>query len=275
MQNTLSRTRLIGRAGLVALLAAPSLGAQGRWENDGRDRDVSDRDWPIESRRRDDDERRLFTWRGTVDDETRIYIRAARVESEVYSGRTPRRRESIDRDRPLPRRDGTMHIQLVEGRGRVQVLQQPTARNNYTAVVRVKDAQAGADVYRFAAYFDPADQWDRNGRGPVWSEVGGDVRSGDRVLRWSGHVDGTIQMVLRPGSMDYQVLGGERPQNVSTSGVRGIPRGEGQLAVSVNSGRGTVMVVQQPTRFNNYTAIVRVLDGASGYGYYDFDLIWR
>jgi hypothetical protein len=275
MKNTLRRTRLIGRAGLVALLVAPSLGAQGRWERDDRDEERADSRWPIDSRRRDED-RRLFSWRGTVDDDTRIYVRAGRVESEVYSGRTPRRRELIDRDRPLPRRDGTVHIQLVEGRGRVHVIQQPSARNNYTAILRVKDAPAGAATYRFAAYFDAADDWtvDRNGRGPIWSDAGGDVQLGDRVFRWSGNVDGDMQIVLRRGGVGYTVISGEQPREVRSSGGQ-LPRREGQLAVSLYRGRGSVVVMQQPTAYNNYTAIVRIQDRPSGFGSYDFDLIWR
>jgi hypothetical protein len=273
MKNTLSRTRWIGRAGLVALFTAPALGAQDRWED--RDRDPYEMRGPIESRdRRRDEERRLFTWRGTVDDDTRIYIRAGRIESDVVSGRSASRRERVDRDHALPRRDGTVHIQLVEGRGRVHVLQQPSARNNYTAIVRVKDAQAGADTYRFAAFFDPSDDWNRNGGGPIWSDVGGDVRLGDRVFRWSGNVDGDLQIVLRRTGVGYAVISGGQPQVIHSSGGQ-LPRRDGQLAVSLQRGRGSVVVMQQPTSHNNYTAIVRVIDRPSGYGLYDFDLVWR
>ena len=269
---------MIGRAGLVALLTAPTLGAQGRWED--RDQDDSRDGRPVlEARRRNDDrrdaERHLFTWRGSVDDETRIFVRAANIESQVLSGRTSRSRERVDRDHPLPHRDGTVRIQLLEGRGRVHVIQQPAARNGYTAILRVKDAAAGRDMYRFAAYFDPVDDWSRGDRDRVWSNAGGDVSLGQRVFRWTGNVDGDVQIVLRRGSVDYRVLSGEQPSEVRTSGAAQVPRRDGQLGVSLVQGRGTVVVTQQPTSYNNYTTIVRVIDRPSGTDYYDFDLIWR
>jgi len=34
-------------------------------------------------------------------------------------------------------------------------------------------------------------------------------------------------------------------------------------------------VVQQPSSWNNYTAVIRVYDPRSGYGAYSFDLGWR
>jgi hypothetical protein len=247
------------------MLVAPSLGAQDRWEN--RDRDTS-----LDHRRRDDD-RRLFTWRGTVDDDARIYIRAARIESRTISGRAISR-ERVNRDHPLPKRDGTLRIQLVDGRGRVHVLQQPNARNDYTAIVRVKDAGYGADSYRFAAYFDPTDDW-RQGRGSVWGDVGGDVDLGDRVFRWRGQVDGDLRIVVRPEGVGYSVVSGAQPRDVVASGTHRMQRRAGQLAVSQYQGRGSVSIVQQPSARNNYTAIVRVMDRLSGYGYYDFDLFWQ
>ena len=286
MQNTHKSTRLIGRAALVALFVAPVLSAQDRredrdqrgsiesrqrdWEWEVRERESRDR----ESRRRDE-QRRLFTWRGTVDDDTRIHVRAGRVVSQVVSGRSPRRDERIDRDNVLPRHEGTVRVELLEGRGRVHVVQQPSANNNYTAIVRVKDAQSGTSRYRFATYFDPVDDTRRSSRGGVWSDVGGDVRPGDQVFRWSGSVDGDVRITLRRGNVGYEVVSGEQPRVTSSSGGGQVPRRDGRLGVSLRQGRGTVSVIQHPASYNDYTAIVRVVDRPSGFGYYEFDLIWQ
>jgi hypothetical protein len=269
MQNTHSTTQLIGRAVLVALLAAPAVGAQGR--RDDRDRTSS-------SERRNDQERQLFTWRGTVDDDTRIYMRAGNVQSEVVSGSQRRNSGRVNRENPLPQREGMVRIQLIEGRGRVHVLQQPSANNNYTAIVRIKDAQGGAAQYRFAAYFDPVDSYDRrvsrNGR--VWDTVGGDVMSGSPVFRWSGSVDGDVRISVRRGQVGYDVLSGQQPRNVTSRVLTSQqPRQDVALGVSVRQGRGNVIIEQQPTSYNNYTAVIRVRDPQGGYGYYDFDLVWR
>ncbi|HEU4994898.1 MAG TPA: hypothetical protein VFT29_08760 [Gemmatimonadaceae bacterium] len=284
MMNTHGTTQLIGRAVLVALLAAPALGAQGngRWED--RDRNG------IGNRGRYQ-ERRLFTWRGTVDNDVRIYIRGSNVQSQVMSGTTMRNRGRVDADNALPRRDGVVRVEMLEGRGSVYVLQQPSARNDYTAILRVRDAQGGAARYRFVAYFDPSNYGRGNGRGsvwgddsgrvwgdgrgPVWGDAGGEVEYGTPVLRWSGNVDGDLRISLGDGQVNYNVASGERPQNVRTSVARQIPRRDGHLALNVRQSRGVIQVIEQPSAYNGYTAVIRVVDGQGGYGYYDFDVVWR
>lgn len=300
MHNTPGRTQqLLGRAVVVALLVAPFTSMDAQYRRDDRDRtspgnpglsEIRDRDdedaWlrgdddgrrddgrrdrDDDRARRRDEERRLFSWRGVVEDDMRVYIRAANIESRVVSGSATRRDPRIDRDRPLPRRDGILRVELVDGRGRVQVLQQPSARNNYTAIVRVKDIGRGADDYRFVAYFDPADRYDR---GDV--RYGGEARTGERVMRWTGSVDRDLRITIRGSSSTYGVASGAQPRSVSTSMERALPRRDGYIEIHQRQGRGTVQVIQQPTRYNNFTAIVRVLDSQGSYGYYDFDLIYR
>lgn len=266
MQNTHSIARTIGRAALVALLAAPALGAQDRWED--RDR------WESRDNRRDG-ERRLYTWRGNVDDDMRIHMRGGRIQSQVMSGARTRSGR-VNRANALPRREGIVRVELMEGRGRVHVIQQPSPSNDYTAIVRIKDPQGGAAPYRFVVYFDPVDSGRRASRGRVWEDVGGDVYGGSSVLRWRGSVDGDLRIAVRRGQTDYQVLSGERPRDVSSQVLTPqLPRRDGQLSVSLRQGRGSVWVEQQPTSSNGYTAVVRVRDAQGGYGYYDFDLIWR
>ena len=273
MQNTHGMTRVFGRAALVALLAAPALGAQGRWEDDDR-RDNDDR-WESNDRRRDD-ERRLYVWRGTVDDDTRIHMRGDRVQTQVVSGARNRSGGRVIETNNLPRREGLVRVQMIEGRGRVQVIQQPNRNNDFTAIVRVKDVQGGAGQYRFAVFFDPIDDGRRVGRGGVWDTVGGDIYSGASVMRWAGSVDGDLRITLRQGQLDYNVVRGERPRNVNSRVLTSqIPRRSGQLSVTMRQGRGSVTVLQQPSVYNNYTAVVRVADFQGGFGYYDFDLIWR
>jgi hypothetical protein len=274
MQNTHSSTQLIGRAALVALLAAPALGAQdnGRWE---------DRDYPASQHRQRDEMRRLFTWHGSVENDTRIYVRGNDVQARTVSGTNARgrgARGNVDADRALPRREGMVRVQLVEGRGRVYVVQQPNAGNDYTAILRVMDSQRGSARYRFVVYFDPRDEGRRVDRSTVWGDVGGDVdvRGASRVLRWSGDVDGDLRISLWRGQLSYNEVSGQRPQNVRSAVGDQVPRRDGgYVSVSLRQGRGTVSVIEQPSAYNNYTAVVRVLDGQRGYGYYDFDLIWR
>jgi hypothetical protein len=55
----------------------------------------------------------------------------------------------------MPRQPGTVTVQVLEGRGRVDVIEQPNARNGYRAVIRLRDPDGGSARYRIAAYFTP------------------------------------------------------------------------------------------------------------------------
>jgi hypothetical protein len=63
----------------------------------------------------------------------------------------------------MPRQPGTVTVQVLEGRGKVDVIEQPNARNGYTAVIRLRDPDGGSARYRIAAYFTP-DNYGRGGR---------------------------------------------------------------------------------------------------------------
>jgi hypothetical protein len=44
-------------------------------------------------------------------------------------------------------------LRKVEGRGMVELVQSPSERNDYTAVVRILDEESGADDYEFELRF--------------------------------------------------------------------------------------------------------------------------
>ena len=64
----------------------------------------------------------------------------------------------------LPHQDGMLRVERVEGRGRVDVIQQPNASNSYTATLRVRDPNSGASPYRIVAYWQPLNTTGRYGR---------------------------------------------------------------------------------------------------------------
>jgi hypothetical protein len=47
----------------------------------------------------------------------------------------------------VPRRDVDIAINKLRGRGDVNVIQRPSANNNYTAVIEIDDKDGGADMY--------------------------------------------------------------------------------------------------------------------------------
>ena len=48
----------------------------------------------------------------------------------------------------MPRQDGEVVAQVLNGRGNVDVIQQPTSQNGYTTVIRIVDNAGGSDNYR-------------------------------------------------------------------------------------------------------------------------------
>jgi hypothetical protein len=212
---------------------------------------------------------RLFEWSGRVDGETRIVMRGANLWTQDVSGRQNRRTGGRV-SRALPAQAGQVRVQLLDGRGNVDVIQQPNARNGYTAIVRVRDDGRRADRYRVAAFWQPI------GRGRWGNEDDGRLdRDVDGILRWSGDVDDQAEIRIQGRDVTTRTLSGNSVSNVRAN-VTGRPltRRDAQIRIRQRSGRGDVVVVQQPSQYNGYTAVLRVRDRQSGYGHYDFDVIW-
>jgi hypothetical protein len=170
--------------------------------------------------------------------------------------------------------DGEVSVSVLNGRGQVDVLQQPTARNGYTAIIRVRDPQGGIGGYRLNAYWQPVSAGEVGppfGRGRGYGRRG----YGNRVaLMWSGDVDDHLEILLQPGGVSYSTIRGAPPRRVQSAVTR-VPPGASELDVDQTEGRGQVFIVQQPTAENGYTARIRVRDPQPGYGHYAFTVTWR
>src|SRR4029079_11133535 len=79
--------------------------------------------------------RPLFEWSGRVDREIQITMRGRNVWMRAY-GQSDERLAGPDIMSPLPRNDGVVRVRLEDGQGQAQVIQQPTADNEYTTIVR-------------------------------------------------------------------------------------------------------------------------------------------
>ncbi len=237
-----------------------------------------------------DNARPLFTWSGTVDREVLLVMQGreltVRGERGILASRTERPRASG----ALPRTDGVVRVRLIDGRGDVDVIQQPTSRNNFTTIVRVRDPRGGDDRYRLSAVWEPEvrrggydprdrdDDWGRGDRdddrdGP-WDRNDRDGRNSGGV-RWSGLVDDDVELRIRGRSVNIVERSGVRTRDArSTFSGAGLPRESGLLRVVYADGRGNVSVAQQPAPWNEYTGIVRVRDPRGGAARYDIDIRW-
>jgi len=129
--GTLLGVATIAAAPLAALSISATAGAQGNGQ------------------------RELFDWRGNVDQEVRVEMRGNRTDV-VPMG--PREMTGYDNPRAMgdvPSADGYVTVQMREGRGRADVVEQPSAQNGYTTVVRIRDTQGGVGQYDVAAFWQP------------------------------------------------------------------------------------------------------------------------
>lgn len=95
-----------------------------------------------------------------------------------------------------------------------------------------------------------------------------------RILHWSGNVDGELEIRIQSGRIEYRTLGGAQPTNIQVDRGNVSPnRSTSEVFIAQNEGRGSVTVIQQPSRWNGYTTVIRVRDPQSGYGFYDFDVL--
>jgi hypothetical protein len=246
--------------------------------------------------------RSLFTWSGRVDREVQITMRGRDVWTNG-ADRDDGSRSRVSVGSSLPRSDGYVRVQTENGRGDVSVVQQPSASNNYTTIVRVRDRSSGSDRYRVEAYWESRYSDDRGGYGrrdgggygrrddggygddrnngvpsridPRDRSNGGYNGSG-AALRWSGNVDSELEIRLSGRRYDARTLSGGATRDERSSVIgEGLPRRDVQLVVSQRQGRGTVYVAQQPNAYNGYTAVIRVRDPQGGYGFYDFEVDYR
>ena len=111
--------------------------------------------YPNQRGRGANQQQELFEWAGRVDREIRIQTgrNAAHI---INMGSNERNNGGRIRNFvSMPRQSGNVTVQVLEGRGKVDVIEQPNARNGYRAVIRLRDPDGGSGRYRIAAYFTP------------------------------------------------------------------------------------------------------------------------
>lgn len=195
----------------------------------------------------------VFTWTGRVDREVRINVQNNRMWTQNIGATEPGRARAQMTAR-MPRQDGQIYVQVENGRGRVDVIQQPSAQNGYSAIVRIQDPSSGSDLYRIVGYWegysngdvysrnnngngvgrgrgrnggndvyrgrdrDRDDDDDRRGNGGANNPNGVYGRNsnqyGNQALHWSGNVDGELEIRIQNGRVDYRNINGAQPTSI-------------------------------------------------------------
>jgi hypothetical protein len=171
------------------------------------------------------------------------------TQSQNVYGSLPRGRQTI------------VQVNKREGRGTVRILQQPSRANNYSAVIQIYDSRGGRDNYRLDV---------------TWSGGGGNVEEPYRTgsVQWRGRVDQTVDIIITGDFVDSRDVSGSGMIVTSSRLVGYLAQRPGRITATRRDGRGDVTVVQQPSRLNDYTAIVRISDTESGADNYSVDIRW-
>lgn len=233
-------------------------------------------------------QRRVFEWSGRVDHDLEITVMGnAFVTTRIGSNeRLPRGSSTLIN---LPRTDGELSLKVVEGRGEVEVAQQPASENGYTAVIRLRDPENGGAPYRIDAFWQPAAAGEvayaapferpasevaRDAAREAAAEAAREREARNRVaLMWIGDVDSELEIVIQPSGISYNTVRGSEPRAIS-SAISRVPPGA-TLLLNQIQGRGETSIIQQPTAENGYTAKLRVRDSQQGFGHYVFMVAWQ
>ncbi len=108
------------------------------WGSDGR----SDDRWNDDS----DGDDGVFRWKGRVDIGAEIEIRGGSHTVTNLGGQGVRE-DRVEFESSLPERDVPVSLRKLDGRGVVELIQAPDAKNGYTAIIRIEDDKRGADNY--------------------------------------------------------------------------------------------------------------------------------
>lgn len=105
---------------------------------------------------------------------------------------------------------------------------------------------------------------------------GGDYPDTGRSGRmtWRGRVDDDVRIRIRGGSADVETIGGTPYYDGQPNFVNSLPNRRVTVRLSEKRGRGEIFIEQQPTRENDFTAIVRIRDTKGGASEYAFTLEW-
>lgn len=105
---------------------------------------------------------------------------------------------------------------------------------------------------------------------------GGNQGDGGRggSMTWKGRVDDDVRIVIRGGRADVETIGGTAYYNSQPSFSASLPPRRVTVRLNVKKSRGEVYIEEQPSRENNFAAVIRIKDPRGGASDYEFELTW-
>lgn len=92
---------------------------------------------------------------------------------------------------------------------------------------------------------------------------------------WRGTVDHHIVLVIRESTIETRLLSGKAYPEGIFSFTTPLPNRSVSVEVTKTKGRGIVRITQQPSKENDFTALVEIMDTDGGAKEYQLDIFWR
>ena len=161
----------------------------------------------------------------------------------------------VDRRRPQDLRDA---LDILQNLGRA-VDRNNVQRSNWNTVQRLM-----TDISRELSNAP-------GGGGGQYPDSGGN-RSGS--MSWRGRVDDDVRIRIRGGTANVETIGGTQYYDGQANFSDSLPNRRVTVRLTQQKGRGSIIIEQQPSRENDFTAIVRIRDTRGGAGEYEFTIEW-
>ncbi len=203
-----------------------------------------------------------FVWQGQVDGTAILHLAGKRLAVQIQDG-APVERQKFHFSDSLPQSRQQVRVEVLEGRGFVHVVDQPSIENHYTLAVEIEDRQPGVSFYSIALY------WDTSGN--VFEQG---AEKTDHVT-WTGRVDESVIISCRKQTCVSSAEQGAAVADEHFKFSRPLPERDSDVRLEVPEGRGEILLVEQPRQRNNYTARISIHDPPGGAGQYSFMLVWN
>lgn len=91
---------------------------------------------------------------------------------------------------------------------------------------------------------------------------------------WRGRVDKEVRLIIKGRNIETQLISGNPNPAGTFSFADPLPTRNVKVEVNKKEGRGKVRVLQQPSRNNDFTAIVQIYDEGGGARDYQLEIFW-
>lgn len=258
---------------------------------------------PSQSSYRPDDENEgFFDLRFFLDGDATFYVRGDEVFADVASGDTPDDAGSAF-TAGIPRTAfAEFTMEQRDGRGTIELLEEPSAQNGYVAKLRMRDPDRGDDRYHARLFWrvDPAGDGpiaapefpDRGKKGRVVSAAtprlpgeelpasldksGAPQGGSSGEFEFRGRIDGRAVFRIRGDRVYVESAGGRPVETFGFAFTQPLPAERlRDIQIERLDGRGSVDVIVVPFASNEFTAAIEVDDPRAGDDEYHFVVRWQ